>query len=429
LPIREIRLPAWSRDFTGLIALATTTLLPIVFYPSLNSPFVTPKVALLRAGGITIVGVAALGLIWRGIRLDALRTRDPRVLLPLAILAWSAITTMASTNPALSVYGLLYVACATAVALGLHRAAGRMRIDRLIGLAAAPALVNVLVLALQSRSIWLIVPLADGLSPRQRYAGLLGNPDYVGSYLVAPALLCFAAALSVRRHRLWYAAAAAAISGGILLTQSIMALVSLITGVLAAVAVHNWRRLLLGLLAVVVVTAGGILAFSPLRARVEMFRSAAAEGDLDRFTSGRTASALAAWEMFRDHPMTGVGVYTYQYQFLPYRLRCDTKYPNLLRFASIGANFGEAHTDHLEILAETGIPGYLLFLSVLVYVGSRSFRPRREDRESNFGRVIGFPLAAAFFVLTLAQFPIAHEAAVTAWIFAAYAAVSVRSEA
>lgn len=401
----------------GSVAMVTIALLPLVYSPTAFTPFVVPKLVVLRGGAILVTALAALAVIWhRAPRGDL---RDPRIFLPLAVLAWSAITTVTSTNVAVSAYGLLYVACIVVLTLALCATAGRFPVPRLVLFLAVPALINVIVLVLQFRHVWSPVPLPDGYPPRQRNSGLLGNPDFLASYLVAPALACIAAAIAFRERRLWYGGAAALFLGGIVLTESMTALIAVSCGIVAAAAMTNWRRAAAALVILALLGGAVLFMYTPIRQRTAMFASAALTGDWDLFVSGRTASVLAAWQMFLDHPLLGVGVHVYQYEFLPYRFEAEEQHPQLLRFASKGSNFGEAHNDHVEVLAETGIPGYLLLLSVLGYVASRSWRATGADPPSRFQRVLAFPLSLSFSILALAQFPLSLAAVVTTWIFAA----------
>ena len=65
-------------------------------------------------------------------------------------------------------------------------------------------------------------------------------------------------------------------------------------------------------------------------------------------------------------------------------------------------SFRETHNDHLQILAEAGVPGYALFLGSLVLLARLSFR-RSEGTTARqrFARLFAFPAAAAFFMLAV----------------------------
>jgi O-antigen ligase len=68
-------------------------------------------------------------------------------------------------------------------------------------------------------------------------------------------------------------------------------------------------------------------------------------------------------------------------------------------------NWGEVHNDHLQVAAETGLPGYALFLgAIAICAGKR--RTIASTAESAFARAMRWPLATLIFVLCLAQFPL-----------------------
>jgi hypothetical protein len=85
--------------------------------------------------------------------------------------------------------------------------------------------------------------------------------------------------------------------------------------------------------------------------------------------------------------------------------------------------FAQVHNDHLQVLAETGLPGYLLFLGALVLLAAITFRlpsvPDISDPRVRFARLFAFPAALTFAVLTLAQFPLQLTAPTVADLYLA----------
>ena len=66
-------------------------------------------------------------------------------------------------------------------------------------------------------------------------------------------------------------------------------------------------------------------------------------------------------------------------------------------------NFGETHNDHLQVAAETGLPGYVLLAGAMALLAIPA-RRRRDNvlpltTEQTVGRAIRMPLAATFFVV------------------------------
>jgi O-antigen ligase len=147
-----------------------------------------------------------------------------------------------------------------------------------------------------------------------------------------------------------------------------------------------------------------------MRHRLDQAVRRARTGDLNLVLSGRLPSFFAAAEMFRLNPMTGVGPGAFAGEYFDYRLRSDVRYPRLAHWSpELGEplNFGEAHSDQLQVLAEQGVIGYALFLSGLVLLARCSLAKRREsesERES-FARHLAAPLAVGAWTLALAQFP------------------------
>lgn len=77
----------------------------------------------------------------------------------------------------------------------------------------------------------------------------------------------------------------------------------------------------------------------------------------------------SAWKMFQERPLLGFGPGTYQFQYSPYQELKDK--------TVISTNFGtagNAHSEYLMYLSETGIFGFLLFLFQCIYLLFLSFR-------------------------------------------------------
>jgi putative inorganic carbon (hco3(-)) transporter len=71
----------------------------------------------------------------------------------------------------------------------------------------------------------------------------------------------------------------------------------------------------------------------------------------------------SALRMFRERPLFGWGPATYQFQYAPFQMAGEK--------TEISTTFGErgnAHSEYLGLLAESGIPGLILYLAILVIV-------------------------------------------------------------
>jgi O-antigen ligase len=120
--------------------------------------------------------------------------------------------------------------------------------------------------------------------------------------------------------------------------------------------------------------------------------------------------------MFLERPLVGVGPGGFSARYMDYKLRADEEHPQWIR--EYNASFGETHNDHLQVLAETGFPGYAIFLTALALLASRSFLrgPPRDERE-RFGRMFALPATVALGVLALAQFPLQLTAPMVTLIY------------
>jgi O-antigen ligase len=167
----------------------------------------------------------------------------------------------------------------------------------------------------------------------------------------------------------------------------------------------------------------------PLRARftiaVNVMKN---KGDgLNILLSNRVPAWRAGAQMFADHPLLGTGPGTFHYHYLEYRIGDLDRYPNRL-YARIW-NFGETHNDHLQIAAETGLPGYLIFIAALALVASCSLASNRSAEPSateRFAGVFGLPYAVLVFTVAIAQFPLQVAATSTLYLYLAAITVAWR---
>ena len=101
---------------------------------------------------------------------------------------------------------------------------------------------------------------------------------------------------------------------------------------------------------------------------------------VDRSIQGRTSENLAAWEMFKDHPLTGVGMSNYENLYYTYArpLGLDV---------SVGSR--QPHNLYLQILAERGLLGLSAF-AIVMYVTFRNlYFSRRAFLNKNLSDLAG----------------------------------------
>jgi O-antigen ligase len=110
---------------------------------------------------------------------------------------------------------------------------------------------------------------------------------------------------------------------------------------------------------------------------------------------------LAVWgdtiDLIRDHPL-GVGAGNFEHAFIPYALRGRSRPGEMLVYRS-------PHNDYLRLLAEEGLPGGILLLTL---VGLLALQVRQRQAigwwRSEAGALLG-SAAAFFFVEAFFQFP------------------------
>ncbi|HUO84520.1 MAG TPA: O-antigen ligase family protein [Thermoanaerobaculia bacterium] len=389
--------------------------------------FREPKALALKGLGVILLATAGILLVqgklpWR----NPLR-QVPALAIPLAAVLWTSIATVFSTRRGVSLETLQFVTAAAAVAataLFLAAAAARRgssAAGRLPGLwiAIALALINGLVLTSQ----WLgWKPLE--LDPRyiSHHLGrtaLIGNPNEVGTFMIAPALAALVLAMVSRGRMRWVAGGtAAALALFLVLSGTRTAVAAFLAAIFALTLTISLRRALL-----ISVAAVGILAVSvivsPRFLRFDVITDAIERRDMDVLLSGRVVAFTTAADMARQRPLIGLGPGTFSNHYFQWKIQAQEQHPRLLFSGSAAKNFGEAHNDHLELVIEGGVPAYLLFLAALVTLGSGSFRRKPVGAliEARFARACAFPLAVALFVVTLAQFPLQVAGPATMFLY------------
>jgi O-antigen ligase len=229
-------------------------------------------------------------------------------------------------------------------------------------------------------------------------AALLGNRDDVGTALLVPTILCWTLALQRNVERRWlHAIVAVALTASVLATRTITSIAALGVGMVTLAFVRSWRRALPALAALAIMATIFVFAYPPMHNRVSNAVDHIREGEYNDLTSGRLFAFRAATKMFADHPVTGVGPGRFGREFFHYALVANDQGP--------GVAFNEAHNDQLQLLAETGLIGYAIFIAAAVVLVRNSRGPRRDPRET-FSRDASLPLAASIFVSTFAQFPL-----------------------
>jgi len=384
---------------------AALVVVALIVAPDLLDRFRLIKEVAVRAEALLGLLLLTVAVAFHGTgRAREILARRAVVAVAAAILVWTLITAATSTNRLLSAESVVTVIVSLLVFFVAWYAAPQtplLVLDLLVPL----AIFVTIMAGLQERGIW--QPFSSTLPYYEQHLGAsatIGNPNIVGSYLAIVATVLIAAAIEVRGWRRWlYAAGAAAALVGVVGSLTRTAIIAMAVTLVVIGFLRSWKWVLVATVILGASIGAAAAAGVPAVQRITEIPRLVAQGRWDLAFTERVQAFLAAWEMWRAEPVTGVGPGAFKYNYMPYRIALDGKYdPQLL--GGGGGNFGETHNDHLQVLAETGLPGYLLFLAALVILARRC--GRSDDPRARFARAVGVPLAVMIAVLCIAQFPL-----------------------
>jgi O-antigen ligase len=430
MSVDEVPTDRWTRNATRVLwvtVLLVIAAIPLIVDPRGRDLFRVPKTSFFQAAMLVIGAIAAASALLSDAFAATLVRNRRAVILACSGVAWVAVVSMTSTLPSVSrsapfsilCYALLFVITVAVARTG----------SILPALAAllTPAMVNAVIVVLQARDVWHPLGIITKGAARLGNIGLIGNANTAGTYLLVPTIAAFSATAALRRYRLLFAAVTLVLLVGLFETQTITVMFGFTAALLAFVVTGSKR---IRILAVAVIVAGicGVLLYTPTRHRLIKLRGSLMRGDYSAVTSNRVPAAAATLEMFLDRPLLGLGPGVFAARYMPHRLAIEDRHPEWIQLAR--ENFGEAHNDHLQVLAETGIPGYALFAIVLISIASFTLRrtPPDDDR-GRFVRLFALPAAAGFGAVAIGQFPLELTAVSATCVFAAALCFAWRPDA
>ena len=204
-----------------------------------------------------------------------------------------------------------------------------------------------------------------------------GQPNQLGGFLVVIVPLAAAGALMVRRGRVAFGTAALVASFGVYASFSRGALIGL--AVVPFVFLRGWKVWVLGPLLVLVVV---VSAPSAVRERFGTLGSSGAE------IGTRTDIWRAAVSIWEQHPLLGVGVGGFPVAYAESPIPGKLYLPN-----TVFQPPPHAHNLFLNLLAEQGIVGFLVFAALIVVALRTAIRLRAGPER--FMRLLGTGLLAA----------------------------------
>jgi O-antigen ligase len=222
----------------------------------------------------------------------------------------------------------------------------------------------------------------------------IGNPNQAAAALVLGGTLAAALAVALRGKpvlRLLTTIAVPLCVFAVFLTLSRGGLVALGAALLTAIFMAGRRRGAVIALAACAVLAAVVYfgAFASVDARDRILELQGGTGRTDIWTVG--------WRMVEDHPVRGIGAGNFPIASIHYLLEPGA----LLRDDFIVDDPKVAHNTYLNVLAELGVVGLGLFLTVIAFslwcaIRAVGFAARAGDRELEV-------LARAFVVVIVAQ--------------------------
>jgi O-antigen ligase len=198
-----------------------------------------------------------------------------------------------------------------------------------------------------------------------RLASTVGDANAVAAFLVVGLVLAGAVALGGRAGPLKRAALVCAVPlflAAFIFTGSRSGVLSLTFALVAMVAFAGKRRpqALMAALVAAVVAFGVFVAFAPDSIKTRI--SQTTPGQVSPEEGRRTLWAVG-WRMFEDEPVRGVGLGSFRASSVHYILE-----PGALTRTDTVIDIHEpAHNVYLQVLAEEGLIGEILFLAVLVF--------------------------------------------------------------
>ncbi len=256
-----------------------------------------------------------------------------------------------------------------------------------------------------------VVTQPSASSGLDRLSGTFGDPNELAAVLVAGLVLAGGMAADRSRDALvrgLFIGGAAACFFGVMLTVSRGGLISLGAAMIAAIILGNRARGRLIFVAVLTVLAA-LAYFSAFAPRTAVDRISNADGG-----SGRTSIWKVAERVVRSKPVTGLGMGNFQVASIHFLLQPGA----LPRSDLIVDRPSVVHNMYLEVAAEDGIPGLVLFLVIVGGCLGASIRASRNfaRRRERGSEVLALSVAVAVIAVLAADFFLSNEFSKQLWL-------------
>jgi len=133
----------------------------------------------------------------------------------------------------------------------------------------------------------------------------------------------------------------------------------------------------------------------------------------------RASFAISSLKVFTDYPLLGVGPDNFKVAYLNYK--DESKVPAIVRYPAV-------HNTYLEILAGTGLVGFLPFLAILFFSLRNYHNARKKLREDKNYKTLMLVegIESGFIVYLLGCFSLSWQHGVILWFFIALSSVMRR---
>lgn len=238
--------------------------------------------------------------------------------------------------------------------------------------------------------------------PTLRIFSTLGQPNWLASYLVLIFPLSLALLISRRESipKIVYGAAAGAILLALILTNSRSGIAGLGLSLLVLFILLGKKFLKRNLKFVVTISVIGLVILaifgSSVASRFIETKTGVAAGGTE---TGRIRLIVwqGAWNIFKSSPIIGTGPETFAFSYQKQRPEAHNKTTEWNFF------YNKAHNEFLNYLANTGVAGILLYLSLLYFVARSLYKISKEDDKQTsliakavFAGIAGYQLTIFF---------------------------------
>lgn len=338
--------------------------------------------AALSIGPNTVGVLVFLGwigtLVTRTARPAVLREQS-RLLLALLLFAlWLTLSSLWASNPGNVGAGLkTWLIAILAFILTITT----LRSPRDVAVIGVAFIIGAVISVTFGTASWALSPTAESVgevtAQGGRFTGGGGDPNVQAAGFIVAMFLCagFWGLARRRLARLGLLLAFIIVAIGFFATQSRGGLLALaVAAVAGLVVLPGQRKRLLGLTAAAGVGLG-IVAFVNPSAITRMT-------DIGGGSSGRSDIWQVAWTIFKRHPLNGIGLNNFEAVEPHYTLNSGT----LSRVELIVDKPHLVHNVYLQLLTETGIVGFVIFLVVIVASMRASWlAAKRFDASGHFG--------------------------------------------